>query len=137
MKCFLQVLSEKIFSYSEGETAKNMTGSQASLDNSVFYYHHDTDLAILVPCKGSLIWELPAQAFSSIICGSFAITEFIFPISFSRKTSKLLFLPLSSQGIPEMGNAAIYSIVSSAGEEMSEKVLLERQIVLRSCIRSV
>lgn len=27
---------EKIFSYSEGETAKNMTGSQASLDNSVF-----------------------------------------------------------------------------------------------------
>lgn len=67
MKCFLQVLSEEIFRYGEGEIAKNVTGSQASLDRQqCFYYHHDTDLAILVPCKGSLLWELPAQAFSSI-----------------------------------------------------------------------
>lgn len=36
MKCFLQVLSEEIFRYSEGKIAKNVTGSQASLDNSVF-----------------------------------------------------------------------------------------------------
>lgn len=38
-----------------------------------------------------------------------------------------LFLPSSSQEIPEMGNAAIYSLVSSTGQEMSEKVLLETQ----------
>lgn len=36
MKYFLQVLSDEIFSYSEGKIAKNVTGSQASLDNSVF-----------------------------------------------------------------------------------------------------
>lgn len=36
-----------------------------------------------------------------------------------------------------MGNAAIYSVVSSAGEEISGKVLVETQrFVLRSCIRS-
>lgn len=36
MKCFLQVLSEEIFRYSEGEIAENVTGLQASLDNNVF-----------------------------------------------------------------------------------------------------
>lgn len=36
-----------------------------------------------------------------------------------------------------MRNAAIYSVVSSTGEEMSGKVLLETQLVLGSCIRSV
>lgn len=64
--------------------------------------------------------------------GGFAITKHIFCISFSRKAFKWLFLPSSSQEIPEMGNAAIYSVVSSTGVK---KVLTE--IVLRSCIRSV
>lgn len=77
-------------------------------------------------------WNYQPRPFLAFKHGGFIITEYIFPISFRRKTFKWLLLPSSSQEIPEMRNAAIYSFVSSTGEEMSEKDLVETQRLKQS-----
>lgn len=88
MKCFLQVLSEEIFRYSEGKIAKNVTGSQASLDNSVFIITMTQIWQIWSPAKVVYYGNYQPRPFLAFKCGGFAITEYIFLISFSRKTFK-------------------------------------------------